>query len=102
MYNNKYGELSEKINEFTDKASQSIKEISSSLNNLKDEIKKLSEEFEVTIKEISYLLVLEKQTSKNKKISGRKLIKSEEIEDYKLQISELNQLYNKFFQHIKK
>ena len=84
MYNNKYGELSEKINEFTDKASQSIKEMPSSLNNLKDEIKKLSEEFEVAIKETSYPLVLEQQTSKNKKISGRKLIKSEEIEDYKL------------------
>ena len=81
---------------FTDKASQSIKEMPSSLNNLKDEIIKKSEDFKETIKYISYPLMLAQQ------ISSRKLIDSEEIEDYKLQISELNQLYNKFFQHIKK
>ena len=102
MYNNKFGELSEKINEFTAMVSQSIKEMPSSLKNLKNEIMNISEVFEETIKEICYPLVLQQQISKNKKISGRKLIKSEEIEEYKLQISELNQLYNKFFQHIKK
>ena len=32
----------------------------------------------------------------------QKINKSEEIEEYKFKISELNQLYNKFFPHIKK
>jgi hypothetical protein len=44
----------------------------------------ISEVFEETIKQICYPLVLQQQISKNKKISGRKLIKSEEIEEYKL------------------
>ena len=59
------------------------------------------EEFNETIKEISYPLVLEQHISKNKTISDRKLIDSEEIKDYKLQILEINQLYNSFFNHIK-
>ena len=101
MYNNKYWELSETINEFSANASQSIKEIQSSLENLKDEIMKKSQEFEETIKEISYPLILVDQISKNKTFSGRQLIDSEEIEEYKSQISELNVLYNMFFLHIK-
>ncbi len=67
MYNNKFGELSEKINEFTAMVSQSIKEMPSSLKNLKNEIMNISEVFEETIKEICYPLVLQQQISKNKK-----------------------------------
>ncbi len=101
MYNNKYWELSETINEFCINTSQSIKEIQSSLEQLKNEIIKKSEEFNETIKEISYPLFLEQHISKNKTISNRKLIDSEEIEDYKLQILEINKIYNNFFNHIK-
>ncbi len=97
LYNEICEELSEKMNEFSEINSESIKELIEPINNLKNELEKISDHFEETMKNFGLPFILEQYGLIDTSDSNlRRLDLNEIMEEYKNQVAQFNDLYNKF------
>ena len=108
LYKGKYEELSAKISNLSKAANESIKNFYLPLNNTKTEIIKILNQFEETIKNLSIPFFLYhiglndtkiNEEEKNE-VNKRRLSINNEIEEYRNENNNLNELYNKLFKYI--
>ena len=100
FYKSKYEELSKFAYNFTINASESINNIYYSLNDTKEELISLLYQFKENIKNISIPFILEKGELFNKIEINKNISLKDEMEDYKNETNNLNNLYNKLFKYI--
>ena len=112
LYQRKYKELINNINNFINITIDSVQNISLPLNNMKNEINKLIIQYEEIIRSLCIPFILEQKRlhiinatnkiNEKKEINLRKLSIIDQIEEYKNETENLNILYNEFFQYINK
>ena len=97
LYKRKYEELAKNINDFAYNISYSLQNLSFSLGDLRNEINEVFSQFEETFKNLCIPLILIQKLSNNK---TRRLDIDNEIEEYKNETDNLNNLYNELFEYI--
>jgi hypothetical protein len=100
LYKNIYQRLSIDIYNFTLKKYETLNNIYSSLNDIKEDFIYLLYQFKENVKNISIPFILEREGLLNKTELNKNISLFDEIEKYKNEINNLNDLYNIFFKYI--
>ena len=100
LYKNIYQRLSIDIYNFTLKKYEILNNIYSSLNDIKEDFIYLLYQFKENVKNISIPFILEREGLLNKTELNKNISLFDEIEKYKNEINNLNDLYNIFFKYI--
>ena len=100
LYKYIYQRLSIDIYNFTLKKYETLNNIYSSLNDIKEDFIYLLYQFKENVKNISIPFILEREGLLNKTELNKNISLFDEIEKYKNEINNLNDLYNIFFKYI--
>ena len=103
LYNNKYIELSEEVNNLTQTSIEILTNLSYPIENMKNELKNAYEQFKDLIKNISIPLIAYKKLLSDIRILNENIDDKSslfyQIEEYRNESEKLNNIYNKIFNY---